>query len=80
MQFAEITLNGVTGAKLFSDYEIYEHQVIQVYFVNIFGLVVDTGHEPRCLRELCRCVVNHFVVLFQGCIRFCTSLKVLLGW
>jgi hypothetical protein len=66
----EIISNGAAGAKLFSDDKSYEHQVIQVYFVDKFGFVGGIVHEPRCFRELCKCVVNHFVVPIQGSIAF----------
>ena len=46
-------LNGATGAKLFGDDEIYEHQVIQVHFLDKFNFMVGTVDEPRCFRELC---------------------------
>jgi hypothetical protein len=76
---AEILWNGAADTKLYSDDEIYEHQIIQVYFVDKFGFVVGTVPEPRCFREFCKCVVNHFVVPIQGSIGFVLHENLLLG-
>jgi len=62
----KIILNSATDAKLFSDDEIYEHQVIQVHFLDKSGFVVGTVHEAKSFKELNKCVVNNFVVPIQG--------------
>ena len=70
-----ITSNGATGTELFNDDEIYEHQVIQVYFVGKFGFVVVTVHESRCVRELCNCVLIYLLVTIQGSVGFVLHVK-----